>query len=281
MARASRRESETAAEPAVASPLNVAITAAARETMTMVREALRRKDVMLAFQPVMQTARPGKPAFYEGFIRVLDGGGRVIPARDFMGTVETSELGRIIDCLSLEMGLQALERQPNLRMAINMSARSIAYPNWMRTLRRGLKSCPTAGERLILEISEESAMVMPEIVGVFMQDLQRQGISFALDDFGAGLTSFRALKQFLFDFIKIDGQFIRGIADSPDNQCMTRALLGVAHEFDMHAVAESVESARDAEVLAAMGMDCMQGYYFGAPSVTPPWKVPREKRKRA
>ncbi len=278
MARPGRQTGDPA-DPAEASPLDVAISATARETMTMVREALRRKDVMLAFQPVIQTARPDRPAFYEGFIRVLDEAGRVIPARDFMGTVETSELGRIIDCLSLEMGLRALERQPKLRMAINMSARSIAYPNWMRTLRRGLKACPTAGERLILEISEESAMVMPDIVTVFMQDLQRQGISFALDDFGAGLTSFRYLRQFLFDFIKIDGQFIRGIAGNPDNQCMTRALLAIAREFDMHAVAESVESAQDAEVLAAMGMDCMQGYYFGAPSVTPPWKVPRAKRR--
>lgn len=266
-------------EPVDANPLNVAIGAAARETMTMVREALQRKDVMLAFQPVIQTARPDRPAFYEGFIRVMDGAGRIIPARDFMGTVETTELGRIIDCLSLEMGLQALARQPKLRMAINMSARSIAYPNWMRTLRRGLKACPTAGERLILEISEESAMVMPDIVTVFMQDLQRQGISFALDDFGAGMTSFRYLRQFLFDFIKIDGQFIRGIATSPDNQCMTRALLAIAHEFDMHAVAESVESGPDAQVLADMGMDCMQGYYFGAPSVTPPWKVSRAKKR--
>ena len=266
-------------EPVDANPLNVASGAAARETMTMVREALQRKDVMLAFQPVIQTARPDRPAFYEGFIRVMDGAGRIIPARDFMGTVETTELGRIIDCLSLEMGLQALARQPKLRMAINMSARSIAYPNWMRTLRRGLKACPTAGERLILEISEESAMVMPDIVTVFMQDLQRQGISFALDDFGAGMTSFRYLRQFLFDFIKIDGQFIRGIATSPDNQCMTRALLAIAHEFDMHAVAESVESGPDAQVLADMGMDCMQGYYFGAPSVTPPWKVSRAKKR--
>lgn len=280
MARPGHKQTDPV-EPEEANPLNVAINSAARETMTMVREALGRKDVMLAFQPVIQTARPDRPAFYEGFIRVLDGAGRVIPARDFMGTVETTELGRIIDCLSLEMGMQALERQPNLRMAINMSARSIAYPNWMRTLRRGLKASPTAGERLILEISEESAMVMPDIVCVFMQDLQKQGISFALDDFGAGVTSFRYLKQFLFDFIKIDGQFIRGIADSPDNQCMTRALLAIAHEFDMHAVAESVESARDAEVLMAMGMDCMQGYYFGAPSVTPPWKAAREKRRRA
>ncbi len=265
-------------EPGEASPLNAAIGARDRETMTMVRQALARKDAMLAFQPVVQAGRPDRPAFYEGFIRVLDETRRIIPARDFMGTVETTEIGRIIDCLSLEMGLQALERDKSIRMAINMSARSIAYPNWTRTLRRGLKSCPTAAERLILEISEESVMVMPDIVAVFMQDLQKQGIAFALDDFGAGLTSFRHLRQLLFDFIKIDGQFVRGIAANADNQCMVRALLGVAREFDMYAVAESVESGADADCLAAMGVHCLQGYHFGAPTLTPPWQAARQKK---
>ncbi len=266
-------------EPADENPLNAAVSQRDRETMSMVQCALQRRDVLLAFQPIVQTRNPGKPAFYEGFIRILDETGRIIPAREFMGTVETTEMGRIIDCLSLEMGIDSLSRDLSLRLAINMSARSIAYPQWVRTLRRGLKACPTAAERLILEISEDSAMVMPDIVMVFMRDLQKQGISFALDDFGAGMTSFKYLRQFHFDFIKIDGQFIRGIADSPDNQCMTQALLAIAQQFDMFAVAESVETARDAEVLAAMGMDCMQGYYFGAPTVTPPWKAPQAKKR--
>ena len=266
-------------EPADENPLNAAVSQRDRETMSMVHRALQRRDVLLAFQPIVQTRNPGKPAFYEGFIRILDETGRIIPAREFMGTVETTEMGRIIDCLSLEMGIDSLSRDLSLRLAINMSARSIAYPQWMRTLRRGLKACPTAAERLILEISEDSAMVMPDIVMVFMRDLQKQGISFALDDFGAGMTSFKYLRQFYFDFIKIDGQFIRGIADSPDNQCMTQALLAIAQQFDMFAVAESVETASDAEVLAAMGMDCMQGYYFGAPTVTPPWKAPQAKKR--
>ena len=265
-------------EPADENPLNAAVSQRDRDTMAMVHRALQRRDVLLAFQPVVQTNSPGKPAFYEGLIRVMDETGRIIPAREFMGTVETTEMGRIIDCLSLEMGLDSLTRDPSLRIAINMSARSIAYPQWIRTLRRGLKACPTAAERLILEISEDSAMVMPDIVMVFMKDLQKQGISFALDDFGAGMTSFKYLRQFYFDFIKIDGQFIRGIADSPDNQCMTQALLAIARQFDMYAVAESVETARDAEVLMAMGMDCMQGYYFGAPTVTPPWKAADAKK---
>ena len=177
------------------------------------------------------------------------------------------------------MGLASLREDPGLRLAINMSARSIAYPHWLRTLRRGLRACSTAAERLILEISEESAMIMPDTVSVFMKDLQRKGISFALDDFGAGTTSFKYLRQFYFDFIKIDGQFIRGIADSADNQCMTAALLSIAQHFDMYAVAESVENAQDAKVLQAMGVDCMQGYYFGAPTVTPPWKAMRAAKR--
>jgi len=262
-------------EPQDSNPLDNAVARRDRETMAMVTGALNRKEVMLAFQPVMQVRSANLPAFYEGFIRVMDETGRVIPAREFMGTVETTEMGRIIDCLSLEMGLDALSRDKTLRLAINMSARSIAYPRWGRILRRGLTACPTAAERLILEISEESAMVMPDIVLMFMTDMQKQGISFALDDFGAGMTSFRYLKQFLFDFIKIDGQFIRGIADNADNQCMTRALVAIAREFDMAVVAESVENVRDAKLLADMGVDCLQGYFFGAPTITPPWKIPK------
>src|SRR5690606_10175489 len=136
--------------------------------------------------------------------------------------------------------------------------------------RRGIRADPTVAERLILEITESSAMVMPDAVTVFMADLQAEGISFALDDFGAGHTSFRYLREFYFDILKIDGQFIRGIATSPDNQCLTSALLSIGRQFDMFTVAESVENAADAAWLTEAGIDCMQGYYFGAPTGTPP-----------
>lgn len=266
-------------DPAQDSPLSAAIGMRDRETMSMVRRAVDRRDVLLAFQPVVQVARPDRPAFYEGLIRLLDETGRIIPAKDFIETIETNEIGRIIDCLALEMGLNSLKRDPTLRLSINMSARSIAYPRWMRTLRNGLKSNGTVAERLILEITEGSAMVMPDIVSVFMKDLQIEGISFALDDFGAGYTSFRYLREFYFDILKIDGQFIRGIADNPDNQVLTQALLSIAHHFDMFAVAESVETARDATWLSGIGIDCMQGYYYGAPTVVPPWRMPQMQKR--
>jgi EAL domain-containing protein (putative c-di-GMP-specific phosphodiesterase class I) len=265
-------------DPTEDSPVSAAVSQRGQDVIRMVADAVRRRSVLLAYQPVVQATRQGGTAFHEALIRVTDESGVIIPARDFVGAIETTEIGREIDCLALNLGFEALAREPTLRLSVNMSARSIGYPSFTRTLHQGLRRCPTAGERLILEISEESAMLMPELVTTFMARLQGEGISFALDDFGAGLTSFRHLRCFYFDMIKIDGGFIRGIADNADNQVMTQAILAVARQLDMFAVAESVETAREAEYLAGIGIDCMQGYYFGAPSVTPPWKHPAAAR---
>ena len=251
--------------------LNYAIMQRDRSVLDMVEQAVAHKQLVLAYQAVVPTSDQSRPAFYEGLIRVLDDTGRIIPARDFMSAVETTETGRIIDCIALEKGLKMLTQWPDLRLSLNMSARSIGYRRWVRTLHRRLDADPTLGERLILEITESSAMLVPELVVGFMQDLQARGVSFALDDFGAGFTSFRYLRDFFFDIVKIDGQFIRGIAGNPDNQVLTSALVSIASQFDMLTVAESVETVQDAEYLTALGINCLQGYYFGAPTIRPPW----------
>ena len=262
-------------------PVSYAVQSRKRSVLEMVDEAVRHKQVLLAFQPVVQAQRPEFAAFYEGLIRVQDETGRIIPAGEFINQIEETETGRIIDCLALEKGLKVLADQPGLRLSINMSARSIGYSRWMRTLQRGLQRDATVAERLILEITESSAMNAPELVVDFMLPLQQKGISFALDDFGAGFTSFRYLKDFFFDVLKIDGQFIRGISEDPDNQVLTRALVSIAQQFDMFTVAEFVESAEDAAYLAAIGIDCLQGYYFGAPTVHPAWEFAIEDTARA
>ncbi len=261
------------------SPLSVMIAENDRATMAMVREALLRRRVMLAYQPVVMGADPSRIAFYEGLIRLMDETGRVIPARDFIGAVETTEIGRLIDCAALELGLDTLRREPGLRLAVNMSARSIGYARWTDILKRGLADDARLGERLILEITESSAMLMPEIVATFMEGLQRQGICFALDDFGAGYTAFRYFKEFFFDFVKIDGQFIRGVARDPDNQVLAQALILIARQFDMFTVAESVETPEDAAWLRAQGVDCLQGYFYGAPTTAPLWSTAPKLRR--
>lgn len=263
--------------PGADNPLDMAVQARDRETLKLVADALRHKEVLLAFQPVVASADPRRVAFYEGLMRVLDATGRVIPARDFIAAVEETETGRILDCVALEMGLNTLARVPDLRLSINMSARSIGYPRWMKSLRKGIQRDPTVAERLILEITERSAMTVPELVVAFMSNLQRKGICFALDDFGAGFTSFRYLRDFYFDILKIDGQFTRGIHHDADNQVMVKALVAIGRQFDMFTVAESVETQADALWLAQAGIDCQQGYFHAAPTVAPHWDVTQNR----
>jgi EAL domain-containing protein (putative c-di-GMP-specific phosphodiesterase class I) len=252
-------------------PLSAAVAERDRDTLRMVEDAVRNRRIRLAYQPVLPAGHPVRPVFYEGLARILDATGRPIPARDFIGAVEMHETGRLIDSLSLELGLKALHANPGIRLSVNMSARSIGYPRWMKTLEAGLMADPSLAHRLILEITESSAMLMPEVVGVFMADLQSRGIRFALDDFGQGFTSFRYLRDFDFDILKIDGQFIGGIASDPDNQVLARALVSIAGHFGMLTVAESVETGADAAWLAAAGADCLQGFHFAAPTLRPEW----------
>lgn len=259
-------------EVELSSPLTMAVAQRDRDTMAMVRRAIQTKQVMLAYQPIIRSSHPDRVAFHEGLIRVLDHTGRIIPAKDFIDVVESQEMGRQLDTLALELGLEALAEEPTLRLSINMSARSIGYPKWMQVLRQGLERDPLAGERLILEITERTAIVMPELVQVFMSEMQSHGIAFALDDFGAGYTAFRYLKDFYFDILKIDGEFIKDIASNPDNQVITNAMLSMAQQFDMMTVAENVETLEDAEFLIKAGCDFQQGYFFGAPTVRPYWR---------
>ena len=257
------------------SPFANAVARQKTGAIALVKHALLGGRATLAFQPVMAALNPRKTDFYEGLIRVPDENGRIIPARDFMPHVEETELGRQVDCAALEIGLRHLSLAPDLRISINLSARSIGYGKWNDILGRSLRRDPDIGNRLILEITESSTILLPDLVLSFMKDLRKRSITFALDDFGAGITSFRNLRDFNFDIVKIDEQFVRIVATDPDNQVLIQALISIAEHFGMHTVAEAVENIIDSNGLAAHGIDCLQGYYWGAPTMTPPWIQPQ------
>lgn len=246
-------------------PLEYATSVRDRDVLSMVRTALATNNCQLALQPVRTTASGYPIAFHECLIRVMDETGRIIPAAQFMGQIEETSLGRDIDAASLRLAFQLLRQYPNRRLSVNVSARSLGDAAWRRVLETELASGTLQADRMILEISEDSAMQLPEVVIRFMEEMQPHGLAFALDDFGAGLTAFRHLKDFFFDLVKVDGHFTRNIHQDPDNQVLAEALITVAHQFEMFAVAEGVESQAEADFLISVGVDCVQGYHFGVP----------------
>lgn len=250
-------------------PLSHALQLQEQDLPALVAAALAAGRVRLAFQPVVMAADPRRVAFHEGFIRLLDPAGRLLPAASFIAGVQDRAEGRDLDAAALRLGFAALRRDPRLRLSVNMSARSIGDDGWRAALDAGLAADPEAGARLILEISESSAMTLPELVIRFMAAMQPRGLSFALDDFGDGLLSFRHLRDFLFDMVKIAPGFVRGLDASPDNQVLVEALVAVARQFGMFTVAEGVERAGESAHLARLGVDCLQGYLFGRPRPAP------------
>ncbi len=265
-------------DPATSSPLNVAISEQDRDTLAMVASALKDRRMRLAFQPVVYAADPSLIGFFEGFIRLLNLRDQVIPARDFMAAVEQRQLGRDIDCAALQLGLMAMQRNPQIRVSINMSARSVGYRPWMDLLNRALQDNPRLGSNLILEINEESALQVPDVLKPFMSEMREKGIVFALDDFGAGMTSLRLLEELDFEIAKIDGVLVKDVDRSPTAKSAARAAIAMAQELGMYVVAESVETEGEANWLRDAGVGCLQGYLFGAPTVTPDFRAFRHGR---
>ncbi len=254
-------------EQALVDPLLYAMASRDADVMTMVSAALDAGRAQLAYHPVVTAGGEHTIAFHEGLVRLKDEEGRVIPAAHFMPAVEETGLGRQIDCVMLRLALQKLREVPELRLSVNVSARSIGDGEWRRILDHGLQDRDATCDRLLFEISETSAMLLHENVIRFMHEMQPRGVGFALDGFGAGFTAFRYLKDFYFDLVKIDKSFVRGIDHDADNQVLAEALITVAHQFEMFAVADGVETAAEAAFLTSIGVDCLQGYHFGVPSL--------------
>jgi EAL domain-containing protein (putative c-di-GMP-specific phosphodiesterase class I) len=272
------RASKYDRDPATSSPLNVAISAQDRETLAMVTQALKDRRMRLAFQPVVYAADTSLIGFFEGFIRLLNLRDQVIPARDFMPVVEQRQLGRDIDCAALQLGLMAMQRNPQIRVSINMSARSVGYQPWMNILQRALQDSPRLGSNLILEINETSALQVPDVLKPFMAEMRDRGIVFALDDFGAGTTSLRVLEELDFEIAKIDGVLVKNVHRTPASKSAARAAIAMAQELGMYVVAESVETEEEANWLREAGVGCLQGYLFGPPTVTPDFRAFRHGR---
>lgn len=272
------KQSKFDRDPALSSPLNAAISVQDRETLAMVASALKDRRMRLAFQPVVYAADPSVIGFFEGFIRLLNLRDQVIPARDFMDAVEQRQLGREIDCAALQLGIMAMQRNPQIRVSINMSARSVGYRPWIDILRRALQETPRLGSNLILEINEASALQVPDVLKPFMAEMREHGIVFALDDFGAGMTSLRLLQELGFEIAKIDGVLVKHVDRLPEGQAVCRAAISLAQELGMYVVAEAVETEGEARWLRDAGVGCLQGYLFGPPTVTPDFRAFRHGR---
>jgi EAL domain-containing protein (putative c-di-GMP-specific phosphodiesterase class I) len=214
--------------------------------------------------------------FHEALLRMKSPDGSVLAAGAFMPMIEKLGLTREVDRYVLEMAVDTLQRHPALQLAINVSALTATDRSWLRLLIALLRGESRVAERLTVEITETVALQDIEESAHFVAKVRDLGCQVALDDFGAGYTTFRHLKALDVNKVKIDGSFVKDVADNPHNQLFIQSLLGLAKGLAVETVAECVEHERDARLLADHGVDYLQGYFFGRPDIAPTWLIPAQ-----
>jgi len=237
-----------------------------------VAAALKDDRLAFAFQPVVD-ATTHEVRYHECLLRMILPNGEVMAAGRFVPVVERLGLMRALDRRALELAIAELEAQPGIILAFNISGVTAADRGWLRSLVSKLKDREELASRLIVEITETAALHDLEDSARFVSVVRDLGCQVAVDDFGAGYTTFRHLKTLTVDVVKIDGSFVRDLSRSKENQLFIRNLLSLARSFNLVTVAEFVENLEDAKILADEGVDLLQGYYFGKPALTPPWRA--------
>jgi EAL domain-containing protein (putative c-di-GMP-specific phosphodiesterase class I) len=164
-----------------------------------------------------------------------------------------------------------LYAHPEVKLSINVSGTTATDPSWLQSFITYVRENREVAERMTVELTETAALHAFEENARFVSRLRDMGCRVAIDDFGAGYTSFRNLHMLRVDTVKIDGSYVKGLARSPDNQIFVRTLVELAKNFQLETVAEWVSSEEDAELLARYGVDYFQGYCFGEPSLEPAW----------
>ena len=228
--------------------------------------ALNQRRIALAYQPVV-AAREGGIAFFEALLRVRQDDGGFVGPEALLPVAEKLGLVAQIDHRVLELALDRLAAEPDLRVAVNISVATLRAPDWVDRLKAALASRPGTAGRLIVEIVETLAIEPIEDAVRIIARMKALGIAVAMDDFGAGHTSFRNLRRLRIDIVKIDGAFVQNVARSLDDRFFVRTLAELARHLGVQTVAEWVEDAETRRLLGEWRIDYLQGNFLGRPEI--------------
>jgi diguanylate cyclase (GGDEF)-like protein len=229
-----------------------------------VTSALDEHRMQLALQPIV-SLKTGETKHHECLLRIERADGTITSAGEFIAVAEQLGMARFIDRRTLELTVDLLKRYPTLSLALNVSGLTANNHDWLVALHRLTGGRAALTQRLIIEITETSAINDIDQTIAFVDTLKELGCKVAIDDFGAGYTSFKNLKLLNVDMVKIDGAFIKNLASDPHDMVFIRALRDLAQTFKMETVAEWVQDAKTVEMLREAGIDYMQGFFCGVP----------------
>jgi diguanylate cyclase (GGDEF)-like protein len=247
------------------------LTRVTREHAEHLREALHEKRIVPYFQPIID-CRNGDVFAFETVARLKEPNGETIAAGMFIDTIEKYGLSRDLDHIIVDRSLEAKRIDMNTnapaahtKMFINLSPQEIQHRGILEYAEKLCNRLDVPPTCIVFEILERDAIGDMTNMRKFLAKLRSKGFAFALDDFGSGYNSFHYLRELHFEFVKIDGAFVRNILDSNIDYALVRNLSNLCRDIGILTIAEFVENQGIFTALRDMGIDYAQGYHLGMP----------------
>lgn len=236
---------------------------------TRINDALAGNRFELNLQPIRALRGTRRTAHFEVLLRMRDDLGRIVMPGDFLPAAERYSLSASIDRWVVQHAFEWLADASvpvGVSCSINLSGQSIGHGGMLELIHACLDAGKVSPDRVCFEVTETAAVADLVSATRFIQDLRERGCRFALDDFGSGFSSLAYLKQLPVDYLKIDGAFVRDMANDSIDLAMVRSINDIGHVMGKQTVAEFVEDDATLQLLAGMGVDFVQGYVIGRPA---------------
>ena len=229
-------------------------------------EAISREQLTLQFQPQLRL-HDGSVEAIEALVRWDHPEHGRIPPSEFVGLAEQTDLITPVTILVLRMATESLQlaQAPKVRLAVNVSTRSLQDPDFAPGVLKNLARVGFAASRLEFEITERAIVTNAERITYSLEMLRRAGVRIAIDDFGVGYSSFQTLRMLDVDRVKIDRDFVQGVLSTPRDRIIVKSLIDMAHELGLDVVAEGIESVPVWDALRELGCDVGQGFGIAVP----------------
>jgi EAL domain-containing protein (putative c-di-GMP-specific phosphodiesterase class I) len=241
--------------------------------VSRITNAVEEERFELFFQPIIGIGEKigNNRGHYELLLRMRDEKGELVGPNQFIPAAERYNLMSTLDRWVIHEALSELadrndDGEARYTLAINLSGTSLSEDRFLDFVIDELKKQKLPDGAICFEITETAAISNLSRVVHFMQTLKKLGCKFSLDDFGSGLSSFTYLKNLPVDYLKIDGQFIRNVAEDTVDESMVKAISSVGHAMGIETIAERVESKQVLDKLGALGIEFAQGYYIARPA---------------
>ncbi len=240
-----------------------------------IKEAVERGSFALACQPIV-TTHSGVIESHEVLLRMLDEHNNLIMPDAFLPSAErfglAVEIDRWVIVNAIETLVEQRKKQPGMRYSINLSGQTLSDRGVRDLIHETLRESGLDPAALTFEVTETAAIADMSLAVQFLSSLQQIGCKTSLDDFGSGMSSFAYLSDLPVDFVKIDGRFVKNMANNRVDQAMVKAMNEIAHALGKQTIAEFVEDEPTMELLRAYGIDYAQGYHLGKPAVVTSFK---------